>query len=201
MPFAGGSKPPAENLSLEAKMTSRRAVPFLILLISVLGGCSKESPAPSAQTPAAAPSTAPTPTAAPPPAAPAASVALKTEDTNTAGVVADVTQCARQDGVLSVKVRFRNTSAEKKNLNLIDARNYEKYYLTAASKKYFILKDSEGTYLTAQASPFGGLSVSLEPGGQYTWWAKYPAPPAEVKAVTLFTAVAAPFEDIPVSDK
>jgi hypothetical protein len=113
--------------------------------------------------------------AAPPPAAaPVASAALKTEDTNIAGVVADVTECARKDGVLSVRVRFRNTSAEKKNLNLIDNRNYEKYYLTAASKKYFILKDSEGTYLTPQASPFGGLSPSLEPGSQYTWWAKYP---------------------------
>ncbi len=202
MPFTGGSKPPEENLSLEVKMTSRRAVPFLILLISVLGGCSKESPAPSAQTPAAAPPTAPPPVAAPPPAAaPVASAALKTEDTNIAGVVADVTECARKDGVLSVRVRFRNTSAEKKNLNLIDNRNYEKYYLTAASKKYFILKDSEGTYLTPQASPFGGLSPSLEPGAQYTWWAKYPAPPAEVKAVTLYTTVAAPLEDIPVSDK
>jgi hypothetical protein len=59
MPFTGGSKPPEENLSLEVKMTRRRGVPFLILLISVLGGCSKESPAPSAQTPAAAPPTAP----------------------------------------------------------------------------------------------------------------------------------------------
>ena len=131
-------------------MTSRRAVPFLILLISVLGGCSKESPAPSTQTPAAAPPTAPPPVAAPPPAAaPAASAALKTEDTNIAGVVADVTECARKDGVLSVRVRFRNTSAEKKNLRLLDNREYEKYYLTAASKKYFILKDSEGTYWAA----------------------------------------------------
>lgn len=183
-------------------MTRHRAVPFLMVLIFVLAGCSKESPAPSAQTPAAAPATAPTPVAAPPPAAaPAASAALKTEDTNISGVVADVTECARKDGVLSVKVRFRNTSAEKKNLNIIDNRNYEKYYLTAASKKYFILKDSEGTYLTAQASSFGGLSMGLEPGAQYTWWAKYPAPPEEVKAVTLYTTVAAPLDDIPVSDK
>jgi hypothetical protein len=181
-------------------MTRHRAVPFLILLISVLGGCSKESPAPSVQTPAAAPSTAPTPVAAPA-AAPAASAALKTEDTNIAGVVADVTECARKDGVLSVKVRFRNTSGEKKQLNLIENRDYVKFYVTAASKKYFILKDTEGTYLTPQASGFGSLGVGLEPGGQYTWWAKYPAPPAEVKAVTLYTSVSAPLENISVSDQ
>ncbi|HTS30242.1 MAG TPA: hypothetical protein VMH81_30430 [Bryobacteraceae bacterium] len=183
-------------------MTSCRAVPFLIFLISVLGGCSKES-APSAQTPSAAPSTAPTPVAAAPPpaAAPAASAALKTEDTNIDGVTAEVTECTRKDGVLSVKVRFRNTSGGAKKVDFFAGHDYEKYYVSAASKKYFILKDTEGAYLTPAASSFGGLSVNLQAGGQYTWWAKYPAPPADIKAVTLYTQVAAPLEDIPVSDK
>src|SRR2546428_6481168 len=176
-------------------MTRYRTHSFLILLSVALGGCSKESPAPVAQTPTQAPAQ---PSAAPPPAAAAATGALKTEDTNIAGVVADVTECARKDGVLSVKVRFRNTSGEKKQLNLIDNRDYEKFYVTAASKKYFILRDVEGTYLTPQASGFGGLGVGLEPGGQYSWWAKYPAPPAEVKAVTLYPSASAPLEYISV---
>jgi hypothetical protein len=186
-------------------MIRHRALSFVVLFIAGLGGCSNQSPAPSAQTPTAAPSAAPAPVPAAPqvaaPAAPAASAALKSGDTNLAGVTADVTECARKDGVLSVRVRFRNTSSEKKNLRLIDARNYEKYYLTAANKKYFILKDSEGTYLTPEANGFGTLGMDMEPGGQYTWWAKYPAPPADVKAVTLYTFVAPPLEDIPVSDK
>jgi len=135
------------------------------------------------------------------PIEPAPATALKTEGTNISGVVAEVSECARKDGVLSVKVRFRSTLQQAKNFNLIENRNYEKYYVTAANKKYFILKDSEGTYLTPQASNVGSLSVRLDPGGQYIWWAKYPAPPAEVKAVTLFTPVAPPIEDIPVSDR
>src|SRR5258706_4050155 len=180
-------------------MTRHKALPFsiLILLTAALGGCSKESSPPAAQTPAAqtpAPTPAPAPAATPP-------AALKTEDTNIAGIAADVTECQRKDGVLSVKVRFRNTSGDKKNFNLIENRDYEKYYVTAASKKYFILKDTEGTYLTPQASGFGNLSVGLAPGEQYTWWAKYPAPPQEVKAVTLYMPVAAALGDIPVSDK
>ena len=162
--------------------------------------CSKESPPPAAQAPVQAPAAA-APAPAAPAAAPAPAGALKTEDTNIAGVVADVTECQRKDGVLSVKVLFRNTGTEKKSLDLIEARGYEKYYVTAANKKYFILKDSEGTYLTPQASGFGNLSVGLEAGGRYTWWAKYPAPPTEVKAVTLYTPVAAPLEDIAVTDK
>jgi len=176
----------------------------MILLGAELTGCSKESPSPPAPTsaqPPAAPAPAAAAPAATPVAVPPATAALKTGETNISGVTADVTECARKEGVLSVRVRFHNTAKENKKLNLIDGRDYEKYYVTAASKKYFILKDSEGTYLTAQANSFGSLSVGLDPWEQFTWWAKYPAPPDDVKAVTLYTPVAPPLEDIPVSDR
>jgi len=193
-------------------MARHATVVVVIALIAVLCGCSKESPPASSKTAEAppastapAPAPPPTPTAAPaatpPSAAAPASTAAKTQDTNITGVVAEVTECTRKDGVLSLKVRFRNTGSEKKELKLIENRDYEKYYVSAGSKKYFILKDSEGTYLTPQASSFGGLDVKLDPSGQYTWWAKYPAPPADVKTVTLYMKVAAPFEDIPVADQ
>jgi len=196
-------------------MTRDALVCVVILLFAGSSGCSKESPpasskapesqpASSAAPPASTSTPAPAPpSASPPPAAPStpAATAVKTEDTNVSGVVADIIQCTRKDGVLSLKVRFRNTGSDKRNLGLIENRDYEKYYVSAANKKYFILKDSEGTYLTPQASGTGSLFVNLEPNGQYTWWAKYPAPPAEVKTVTLYMKLAAPFEDIPVSDQ
>jgi len=183
-------------------MTSHRTALFLIVLISLSVGCSKESPAPTpaAQTPVAAPSAAPAPVAATSPTAAPPSGALKTGDTNTAGIAADVIECTRKDGVLSVKVRFRNTSGEKKNLRLIAQNNYETYYVSAANKKYFILKDSEGSYL-APPAVVGYVEVNVDAGGQYTWWAKYPAPLSEVKAVTLYMPVAPPLEDIPISDR
>ena len=177
-----------------------RATLVVILLCAAIAGCSKESSSSAPQTPAQQAATPAPSTPAPVPAAAAPSGALKTGDTNIAGVVADVTECSRKDGVLSVRVRFRNTASEKKSFDLITSRDYQKFYFTAASKKYFILKDSEGTYLTTEASSFGNLAVHLDPGGQYTWWAKFPAPPAEVKAVTLYTPVSAPLEDVPVSN-
>src|SRR5271155_4180438 len=180
-------------------MPLNRSVLLLAVLAFTFGACSKQTPPTTASAPAPAPAPAATPAAPPAAAAPAGPVVLKSGDTNIAGVVAEVTECSRKDGVLSVKVRLRNTSGQKQSFNLIENRDYEKFYATAANKKYFILKDTEGTYLTAQASGFGNLGVTLAPGGQYTWWAKYPAPPAEVKAVTLYTAVAAPLEDVPVS--
>lgn len=191
---------------------TRPYLAFLVILsIGAFSGCSKEAPpaaskAPESSqatpkpTPPAPTSPSPAPAATPTPVAAPSSAALKTEDTNIPNVVADVTECRRKDGVLSIKVRFRNTGSAKANLGLIENRDYEKYYVSAANKKYFILKDSEGTYLTPQASGTGSLTVTLDPGGQYAWWAKYPAPPDDVKAITLYLKVAAPLEDVPVSD-
>jgi hypothetical protein len=124
-----------------------------------------------------------------------------TGETNIAGIVAEPTECVRKDGVLSIKLRLRNTGSAVQRVEIISSRNYETYYLSAANKKYFILKDSDGTYLTPTADGFGGLAADIGGGGQYTWWAKFPAPPAEVKAVTLYTPIAPPLEDIPLTDK
>jgi hypothetical protein len=114
---------------------------------------------------------------------------------------AEVTQCDRKDGVLSIKVRLRNTTSARKHVDIISGRNYENYYLSASSKKYFILKDTDGTYFTPKADGSGGLSVDIDPGSQYIWWAKFPAPPANVKQVTLYTPLAGPLDDIPVTEK
>lgn len=169
-----------------------------------LAGCSKNEPSTtttSASQPAAAAAATPAATPAAAPAAAPSTPAIQSQDANQAGVVAELTECKRADGVLTVKVRFRNTSSQPVRLDVIDARDYEKFYVTAGSKKYFILKDSEGTYLTPEASGFGSLDVKLEPGQGWLWWAKYPAPPADVTKATLMTPITPPFEDVPISDK
>jgi hypothetical protein len=63
-----------------------------------------------------------------------------------------------------------------------------------------VLRDSEQTPLAVATDGFGNLRVKLDPAGSWTWWAKYPAPPAEVKSVSYFMPVGPPLEDIPVSD-
>jgi hypothetical protein len=126
---------------------------------------------------------------------------LQTQDTNVAGIVADFIECKRKEGILSVRVRFRNASSAQGRFEIIDGRNYEKFYVTGAGKKYFILKDSEGTYLTVEAPGSGNLGVPLAKGQQFVWWAKYPAPPASVKKITFFSPLMPPFEDIPITDQ
>jgi hypothetical protein len=146
--------------------------------------------------------------AVPPPdaassAAPASDT-IQSQDMNTAGVVGEVVQCKRAEGVLSIRVRLRNNSNKEAKVYVVDNSEFEKVYVTAASKKYFILKDSEGTYLTPAADyNCGGRGVcaKLGPGDTYTWWAKFPAPPSDIKKLNLVTPAGPPFEDIPITDK
>lgn len=199
--------------------------PAALWLIALLGclifafSCSKKeqpasTPAQPTPTQSAAPPTATPPaqsapastTAAPPvstqTSAPAAAspAAIQSQDSNQPNVVADIVQAKRADGVLSVRVRFRNTSTEKTQFEIVRGRNYDKFYVTAANKKYFILKDADGNYLTPNDTGGGYLSIELNSGQAYTWWAKFPAPPEDVKKMTLVTPVTPPFEDVPISD-
>lgn len=129
------------------------------------------------------------------------------QDVNGAtGVVAEIIQCKREGGVLSIRMRLRNTGSEDASITLVGGGNYDQYYVTAGNKKYFVLRDSEKTPLAspinhrAGEAAFAGVVANLPKGGSYTWYAKYPAPPVDVKKINYYTPITVPFEDIPVSD-
>ena len=136
--------------------------------------------------------------AAPPPEEPKKGV-LSTADTNVAGVVAEFMECKVKDGVLTVKIRLHNTGSQAAKVSLINGRDFDKYYVTAGSKKYFILRDSDNVPLAPAASGFGGLDTTIEKGASWTWWAKYPAPPDSETKINYMWPLGAPFEDVPVS--
>jgi hypothetical protein len=126
--------------------------------------------------------------------------AVPSQDSNISGIVAEITEAKRQEGVLTVRMRLRNTAADNVRVSLISGRNFDSYYVTAGSKKYFILRDSEKTPLAPEADGFGNLSTQIAKGGAYTWWAKYPAPPADVKKFSYFSPIAPPFDNVPIAD-
>jgi len=154
---------------------------------------------PAAATPAPATNPNPvTPGAAPAPAtAPAAAVATQT--TNWPGVVADVTEFRRKGSTLSVRVVLRNQG----NVDSEPDIHYNEVYVMdlGASKKYEILKDEKGTYIAALRTGWNNRWYEkLVPGASYTIWMKFPAPPPEVKSVTLQLPGMPPFEDLPIQD-
>ena len=117
------------------------------------------------------------------------------------GVVAEITQCKRDNGMLSIRMRLRNTgAADVSNWRLVND-NIDQFYLVAANKKYLVLRDSEKTPLaTAFTGAYRTLDISIPKGGAYTWYAKYPAPPDDTKKISFYTPLTPPFEDIPVSE-
>jgi hypothetical protein len=126
---------------------------------------------------------------------------IQSQDTNTAGFVAEITEARRSEGVLSLKIRLKNTGAKAERIPIYKDRNSDAFYVQAESKKYFMLTDTEKVPLTAAWDGFGSLSPQVAPGAGYTWWAKYPAPPASVKKFSFYWPLGAPFDDVPITDK
>ena len=126
---------------------------------------------------------------------------LQTQETNQGAIVAELTECRRSEGVLSIKIRLRNPGAELVHVHVVSGRNYDSFYVVAAGKKYFVLRDTEKAPLAVASNMGGDVTPSVPKGGTFLWWAKYPAPPAEVKKITYITPLGAPFENVPISDQ
>ena len=152
-----------------------------------------EAPPLAATTP-----TAPTQTTAAPAATPPGG-ALAVQETNFSGVTAEVTEFRRKGNTLTAKVRYTNRGSADAEPDI----SYGEAYLidTGAGKKYQVLRDEKGAYI-----------AGLKPGWTYRWydrlkpgergliWMKFPAPPPEVKVITLQIPSVPPFEDVPIQD-
>jgi hypothetical protein len=90
-------------------------------------------------------------------------------------------------------MRLRNTG-EKSESVLMRVPD-DKFYLTAGAKKFLVLRDSGKVPL---ASPDDYATVAK--GASYIWYAKFPAPPDEVKKISFYTPFTPPFENIPIAD-
>lgn len=156
------------------------------------------------ETVVAAPSTTPattTTTAAAPTSTPVApaGASIASQETNWQGVVADITEFRRKGNTLTAKVRLTNRGSENANA----AVKYGEVYLmdTAAGKKYEVLKDEKDNYIAYLTSGWSYQWYdSMKPNETITLWMKFPAPPVEVRAISLQLPGMAPFEDVPIQD-
>jgi hypothetical protein len=125
---------------------------------------------------------------------------LQSQETNESGITGEITEAKRKDGVLTIKLRLRNAGGSDADVSMTDGpASFDNYYVTAADKKYFVLRDSEGKAIATNDQD-GYITARVKKDGTYTWWAKFPAPPAEVTSVSFYTPIAPPFEDIPITD-
>ena len=183
------------------KMTLSLTAAAITLSLTACGGGPFPPFPQTSQAPAQQPTQAPAkpqqevsqPVATPP--APAAPTNVLTQPLRQPGMAMDLLECSRRDGVMTVKVAFRNTST--KSIVLTSVNSDLASYVLANSKKYLSLTDSQGTPLTA--GPI--IGHTLEPGQSVRWWAKFPAPPADIKTVAYYATNVEPFDDVPVLDK
>jgi|SRR5579871_5999625 len=121
---------------------------------------------------------------------------LQTRPTDIKGIAVDLTECSRRSGVLTIKVNFRNTGVPHPSGSLAMDIFSQQLYFVAEDRKYFVLRDSEGAKLDK-----GDVYSLPEPGDQVSWWAKFPAPPEDVRTVTLLSMPGiTPFDDLPISE-
>jgi hypothetical protein len=132
---------------------------------------------------------------------PKSSKPLASAELDVPGIGAEVIDSTRREGVLTVRVRFRNTGDKPVSLNLASAGQYDSNYITAAETKYPVARDSNGYVVATPMDPGGDLTASIAKGGTWNWWAKFPAPPAGVKTYALYLKVGPPIEGVPIIDK
>lgn len=189
-----------------------RPAVLVVALAPLAFGCQGREPAPVASPPAT-PAPAGLPTAAPPAAteAPAASApspagltgiagpALASQETNWPGITADVTEFRRRGNTLTARLRLRNRGAESAEPDI----HWDDTYVmdAAGAKKYEVLRDEKGQYIAALRTGYSNRWYQrLQPAQEVTVWMKFPAPPPEVKAVTLQVPGMPPFDELAIQD-
>lgn len=165
------------------------------------GGSSPAVVAPAPAAPSVAPAAAPAAPAAAP-AAPAVP-ALASADGEIPGTRVDITELKRNSSG-TVTLKFTLHSDTDKPFNFTghvfgDATIREDYYSVGGvhlldpvgKKKYLVVRDSANNCLCSDKVPSITKSkVSL--------WAKFPAPPDDVKTVTVVIPHFAPFDDLAI---
>jgi hypothetical protein len=159
----------------------------LVLVLLLATGCQRPDATPASPPTSEAPTTAGV-TTRPKPVKPAD--ALDSQNTNWGSVVADVLEFKRKGNVLTAVGRLRNEGLVELNLSAA-------YLLDEAQgKKYKALVDENGDVIGCCHG-----TTALGATAQLGFWVKFPAPPPEVKTITLVFPQTTPFENLPIQDQ
>ena len=123
--------------------------------------------------------------------------AIATAETNMKAS-AELYECKRKQGVLTVKVRFKATANTEIDLP------YDKTYVidVGSGKKYEVLRDSDKAVIatTSKYTARTEIKESIGAGETFSAWWKFPAPPPATQKITFTLPNSEPFEDVPITD-
>jgi hypothetical protein len=143
-------------------------------------------------------------------AVPVAAAPIGSAESNMPGITVDLMSLERKGAVLTVKWAIRNSNTDANSKQQVKfgymgpkARTY--LVDEESGTKYFVLTDKEEKSVASQHEYLGadvyGVSEYVEGGGSRRYWAKFPAPPPEVKVLTVFFDDTEPFESAPITEK
>jgi len=181
-----------------------------VLAFALLVSCGKKeeskSPASAPSAPPAVAQPTPPPVAlAPQAAAPAAGgPVLARSDGEQAGLSVEVTELKRgSGGTVTLKFAMVNNTKEKISFggnygagggNVDDYTVSGTHLIDAVNKKkYLVVRDSERKCVCSRVE--SGIPV----GERMNLWAKFPAPPDDVKVIAVMIPHFAPMDDVPIS--
>lgn len=124
--------------------------------------------------------------------------AIATSDGENPGMSVEVTELKRSSGdTITLKFAMLNNTSEQHGFGYTygDYSSVSAVHLVDAvnKKKYLVVRDTEGTCL---CSVFKGY---IPVGGRANLWIKFPAPPADVKVISVVIPHFTPMDDVPIS--
>jgi hypothetical protein len=118
-------------------------------------------------------------------------------DSDISGVSVELTSVQKTGDTITIRFKYISSSDKRTDvyIQIKGQVDDEIYYVdTKNKKKYLVIRDTEKKPL---ASALHDLQV--EPGETKGCWAKFPAPPADVTAISVYIPGAPPFENIPLA--
>jgi len=198
-------------MEIPASKTGITVIIALLVLTAAFLGCGKSEPpatSTAAQPPASTPAAPPAATPAASPAAPAASAASAASapapvhvDGDLPGLKIAVNELKRTSNTVTLKFTAYNTADKEFNTQgVFDGDSYGRYRHVGAihlidadsKKKYFVVTDSDGNLLCSNNI------ANIAPKSQITLWAKFPAPPNEIRKITVEFPHFVPIEDVAI---
>ena len=137
----------------------------------------------------------------------AAATPVASVSTNWKGIELDLMSVERKGNVLTLKWAVRNTSADSAIVSFATTGKLATTYVVDEENgtKYYALTDKEGNTLASSHEYLGsdtyGIHASVAAGATNRYWAKFPAPPPEVKTVNVLFSESEPIEGAAIAEK
>jgi hypothetical protein len=119
-------------------------------------------------------------------------------DSDITGVSVELTSVQKTGDTIMVRFKYINSGDKSTGMlySQVGGQIQDMIYCVDAKnkKKYLVIRDTERNPLTSALH-----NLSVGPGETKGCWAKFPAPPADATAISVYIPGAPPFENVPIA--